>query len=195
VGYQDADQTKRISRGDLNFDDNVLGLSVEWSKGGKSSSTFYTRDNLGTLVSERAPAGSYYYLFDGLGSVVGLTDASGNQVASYSYEPYGKQPSPEPSVANPWCFAAGYFDSPTGLTKFGTRYYDPNVMRWTQQDPKLGDLEDPVSLNRYEYAGDNPTSNIDPTGEFFIPPVGPWPLPPAVKKVGPLLSKGIIPLT
>jgi RHS repeat-associated protein len=168
MGYQDADQTKRISRGDLNFDDNVLGLSVEWSKGGKSSSTFYTRDNLGTLVSERAPAGSYYYLFDGLGSVVGLTDASGNQVASYTYEPYGKQTSAEPAVANPWRFAAGYFDSPTGLTKFGTRYYDSNVMRWTQQDPERGDLSDPITLNPYAYVAGNPVNLTDPTGEFFM---------------------------
>jgi RHS repeat-associated protein len=43
---------------------------------------------------------------------------------------------------NPWKFAAGYLDSSTGLYKFGTRYYDPTLGRWTQQDPVGGSLGD-----------------------------------------------------
>jgi len=27
----------------------------------------------------------------------------------------------------------GYFESSTGLVKFGTRYYNPNLGRWAQQ--------------------------------------------------------------
>ncbi len=34
----------------------------------------------------------------------------------------------------------GYFDSATGFTKFGVRYYDASVGRWTQQDPKRDNL-------------------------------------------------------
>jgi hypothetical protein len=45
---------------------------------GVASNTGYTRDNKGQLVEERLPGvPNYvpcYYLFDGLGSVVGLTD-------------------------------------------------------------------------------------------------------------------------
>ncbi|SRR5712692_9155947 len=58
------------------------------------------------------------------------------------------------SVANPWRFAGGYFDSSTGLYKYGTRYYNPGFGRWSQQDPERGQLNDPTSLNRYVYAGD-----------------------------------------
>ncbi|MFN2587248.1 MAG: RHS repeat-associated core domain-containing protein [Actinomycetota bacterium] len=167
--YQGPDQTRRISKGSTRFGYNVLGLSAQAPQGsGVANTTYFTRDNKGTLVSQRAPSGTHYYLFDGLGSVVGLTDASGNQVASYSYEPWGGQTSAEPSVANPWRFASGYKDAATGFVKFGTRYYDPTVARWTQQDPERGDVKQPLTLNLYLYAADNPLNVTDPTGRSFL---------------------------
>jgi len=65
----------------------------------------------------------------------------------------------------PWRFAGGYFDSSTGLYKFGTRYYNPGFGRWSQQDPLRGQLNDPTSLNRYLYAGDDPVNFTDPSGK------------------------------
>lgn len=101
-----------------------------------------------------------------MGSVVGLTDAAGNLVDNtrYRYEPYGKQLDGPSSVQNPWRFTGAYFDSDTGFYKMGTRYYDPNVGRWTQPDPDRGNLSDPLSLNAYLYVADNPTNLSDPTG-------------------------------
>lgn len=52
--------------------------------------------------------------------------------------------SDEPLVDNPWRFAGGYFDKQTGLYKFGTRYYDPGLLRWTQTDPVKGQLSSPM---------------------------------------------------
>ena len=39
----------------------------------------------------RTAGGNYYYLFDGHGSVLGLTDGAGNLVSNflYRYDPYG----------------------------------------------------------------------------------------------------------
>jgi hypothetical protein len=50
------------------------------------------------------------------------------------------------------------------LYKFGTRYYDPTLGRWTQQDPVAGSLRDLNSANRYTYAGDDPVNAVDPSG-------------------------------
>jgi RHS repeat-associated protein len=60
-------------------------------------------------------------------------------------------------VANPWRYAGGFYDGQTGLTKFGARYYDPDLGRFTQRDPSGKDLP-------YAYAGCDPVNNTDPTG-------------------------------
>jgi RHS repeat-associated protein len=108
------------------------------------------------------------YLFDQLSSVVRWTDSNGTLVSTYQYDPYGNLLSSTGSVANPWRFAGGYFDSSTGLYKFGTRYYNPGFGRWSQQDPLRGQLNDPTSLNRYLYAGDDPVNFTDPGGRDDI---------------------------
>jgi hypothetical protein len=51
------------------------------------------------------------------------------------------------------------------LYTFGTRYYDPSLGRWTQQDPVGGSLGDLNSANRYVYAGDDPVNLVDPSGK------------------------------
>ena len=64
-------------------------------------------------------------------------------------------------------YEGGYFESSTGLVKFGTRYYNPSLGRWTQQDPVAGNLSDPDSLNRYLYVTDDPVNQVDPGGRYF----------------------------
>ena len=101
------------------------------------------------------------------GSVVGLTDPSGTQlVDTYSYDPTGNILTQTGTVPNNWQYAGGYFNQNTGLTKFGTRYYDPTLGGWPQQDPVAGSLDNPDSLNRYLYAKDNPVNFTDPSGRF-----------------------------
>ncbi|MDQ6604139.1 MAG: hypothetical protein M3Z19_15560, partial [Chloroflexota bacterium] len=59
------------------------------TKGG--ATTYYTRTPGGHLISQRTPTAMYYYLSDGLGSVVGLVDGGGNLQARYGYDPYGQE--------------------------------------------------------------------------------------------------------
>jgi len=161
MSYTGATQTERVTAGSTNFTYNVLGCGG--ASAGTNGNTAYTRDNKGQLTEERLPNGGsytpYYYLFDGLGSVVGLTDGSGNLVNTYSYQPYGKLASSTGSVANPWLFASGYLDTQTGFYKFGMRYYDPSIARWTQEDSVAG-------RNMYLYASDNPVNRVDSSGAF-----------------------------
>ena len=60
---------------------------------------------------------------------------------------------------------AGYFyDAETGLYYLNARFYDPETARFIQQDSYSGDILDPLSLNLYTYAQNNPISYYDPTG-------------------------------
>ena len=49
-------------------------------------------------------------------------------------------------------------------TSGSTTYYNPDLGRWTQQDPVAGSLGNPDTLNRYLYVGDDPVNETDPSG-------------------------------
>jgi RHS repeat-associated protein len=54
------------------------------------------------------------------------------------------------------------YSSTLGLHKFGMRWYDQKLQRWTQQDPidQAGDLREG---DRYLYVGGDPINLADPT--------------------------------
>ena len=59
-------------------------------------------------------------------------------------------------------FVNGVTD-PTGLTHLGAREYDPTNGRFISVDPLL-DAADPIQMNGYSYANNNPTTSSDPDG-------------------------------
>lgn len=104
-----------------------------------------------------------FYLADGLGSVVGLTDASGALTARYSYEPFGKTTLELGTTTNPFQYTARELDE-TGLYYYRSRYYHPDLHRFISEDPvafRGGDT------NLYAYVMNNPVAFSDPTGELL----------------------------
>lgn len=133
MGYLGSGQSERTKAGDSTFTNGPLELASKTPAGLLPPTTYYTRDDDGTLIGQRSPQGNNYYLFDRLGSVVALTDPAGNALNRYVYDPYGNPlAGTTEAVANPWQFAGGFKDSFSGFYKFGERYYDPVVGRWTQ---------------------------------------------------------------
>jgi RHS repeat-associated protein len=126
-----------------------------------SATTSWTRDPSGTLISERSGTNHYYYDFDGLGSVVALIGSTGTVLDTYSYDPYGKTRASTGTTANPFQYTSSYLDA-TGLYHNGARYYDPNLGRFTQQDPTGQEA------NFFAYAGDDPVNLVDPTGRSWV---------------------------
>jgi RHS repeat-associated protein len=164
--YSGATQDERVQVNSTSYVYSLLGLS---SQTDSSGTTYYTRCSCSQLLDEVKPDGSkYYYLFDGLGSVIGMTNSSGSLVNFYDYDPYGQilGQMEQNGLNNPWKYVSGFSEADTGLTKFGTRYDDPNLGRWTQLDPVGSSVFDLNGSNRYVYAGDDPVNKTDTSGAY-----------------------------
>jgi RHS repeat-associated protein len=110
-------------------------------------------------ISMTSGANTYYYHFDGLGSVVALSNTSGQVVERYNYDAFG-QPSAASSLGNRYMFTGREYDSETGNYYYRARYYSPKIGRFLQTDPTGYD----DGINWYVYCGNNPINGIDPLG-------------------------------
>jgi RHS repeat-associated protein len=121
----------------------------------------------------------YYYHFDGLGSVVALSDMNSVLVERYTYDVFGRPTIrdangteiAESAFANPYLFTGRAYDAETGLYYYRARYYDYATARFLQPDP-LGYEE---GMNIYAYCADNPLRWADPFGLYGqgTQPLGP----------------------
>jgi RHS repeat-associated protein len=107
------------------------------------------------------------YHADRLGSVRWVTDGTGNLVASYVYEGFGKVVGQSGGGGGPYQFCGlwGYRnDQDAGLLHVGARYYEVETGRWVQKDP-LDNVINPKNLNKYVYCVNDPINRIDPNGK------------------------------
>jgi len=102
-----------------------------------------------------------FYLADGLGSVTSLTNTLGAVVNTYTYDSFGRLTASSGSVTNPLQYTGAEFDSETGLRYYRARHLDPTIGRFTSEDPLRFEGDGP---NLYEYVGNEPIRNFDPTG-------------------------------
>ncbi len=129
------------------------------------------RDASGTLTKQFFAMGqtlsgsNYFYIFDHLGSIRGMTDSSGNVVAQYQYGMYGEVTQTVGTLASDFQYAGYYFHAPSGLNLTTFRAYNPSLGRWINRDP----IGEKGGVNLYEYAANLPTSVIDPSGLTWYP--------------------------
>jgi RHS repeat-associated protein len=119
------------------------------------------------LISESTPTFDFFYHYDGLGSVIALTDATGKPRAGYIYDPWGNALLSIPDsvgTKNKFRFTGEALDPGTQLYYLRARYYDPSIGRFIGCDPLPGSVAFPLSRNRYQYSLSNPIRYTDPLG-------------------------------
>lgn len=113
----------------------------------------------------------YYYITNLQGDVIQIVDASGNAVATYEYDPYGKVISATGTLAetNPIRYRGYYYDTETGLYYLQSRYYDPTVGRFISADSIVSTGQGVLGNNMFAYCLNNPIHRIDPSGTLAYP--------------------------
>ena len=105
---------------------------------------------------------AHYYLADGLGSTMALTDDSGTVENTYVYDPFDAIVGATGSQDNAFTFTGEQTDASTGLEYLRARYYHPQTGRFVSRDPLAAIPFWPE--HAYAYAGSNPATYIDPVG-------------------------------
>lgn len=115
---------------------------------------------------------TYYYHKNHLGSVISLTNATGNLVERYEYDPYGQplffdatdNALSQSAVGNVILFTGRDYDFETGLYYYRARTMHPGLGRFMQHDPLMY-LD---GLNLYSYVGNMPLNYVDIFGLYRI---------------------------
>jgi RHS repeat-associated protein len=103
-----------------------------------------------------------------------LMNDSGQITDSYTWDAFGNLISSSGvGTANNLGFDGEYSDSDTGLVFLRARWMNPTLGRFQTMDDYEGEIDDPLSLSKYQFVSNDPTDKIDPSGkQGFIGVVG-----------------------
>ncbi|PWU11412.1 MAG: hypothetical protein C5B50_23385 [Verrucomicrobia bacterium] len=164
--------------------DNTNGLLYSFTWGLDLSGSEQGAGGVGGLLSMTVHAGTnagtYFYVFDGNGNVMGLVNSTnGVGTAQYEYGPFGEVLRATGPLAqvNPFLFSTKFCDWETGLYDYGYRYYVPITGGCLSRDR----IEELGSYNLYGFAGNDLVNRADTLG------LAPAALPPLTWQ-GPYLN-------
>lgn len=145
-----------------------------YANGSNAVAMHVVEDN-GTAVTDTK---DFYFHHDHLGSVEAVSDDTGlaANAVLMSYDAWGLRRNADWTDATS---TQAYLDGVRGYTGHETidemslvhmngRVYDPKLGKFLSADPFVQSAELSQGLNRYAYVGNNPLSNIDPTGYFSV---------------------------
>jgi RHS repeat-associated protein len=140
----------------------------------------------GRRIARRDEGGAVYYFFaDHLGTPRAVTDPTGTVVGRHDYDPFGVEMTPW-SDGETHKFTGLERDAESSLDQALFRMYASQYHRWLTPDEFRGgpvsaygppdptppgplayaDILNPQSLNKYQYAYNNPLRYVDPTGRW-----------------------------
>ena len=111
------------------------------------------------------------YHADAMGNIIALTGGNTNLIAEYAYTPYGRTLSSTNSqsqISNPYLFVGsqGVMEDLPDLYFTRARYYSADASAFLSTDP-VKHIGPGWMPSGYLYAGGNPISRMDPSGQWF----------------------------
>ncbi len=158
-----------------------VGDTFEWRSDDQTRSqvSHYYLGGRRVAVSE---GGDTKYVFnDHLNSAAALA-SSINDIEIGRYTPWGENRG-DP-IGGHLSYNSQRLSQVTDLLDYGMRFYDPSLGRFISPDQAVPDFNDPVALNRYTHAMNNPMTFYDPNGEWGLSSIK-----KTVKKAGGAVSK------
>lgn len=157
-----------------------VGNTLQYEKFGTTELWFFY-DADGNPSGVRYKNGStttdYYFVCNWRGDVIRIYDGAGAVVANYNYDAWGNvisvtdangaaiTDSTHIANVNPLRYRGYYYDSETGLYYLQSRYYDPAVKRFINEDEQLSLDKGVQGQNLFCYADNNPVVRYDPDGK------------------------------
>ena len=125
---------------------------------------------LGELrLGERSSVtGDRFFHTDGVGSVIGETNAAGALDTSRRFSAFGTTIDEVTGSSASRRGFGGYTLDGTGLYHANARYYDPTTASFTTPDSWLYGFDNPDTLNAFAYAANSPYQYSDPSGHVIV---------------------------
>ncbi len=146
---------------------------IEQTNGTTTLYFFY--DGNGEIVGFKYNNNDYIYIKNAMNDIVGIADSSGNLIASYRYDAWGKVIAITGSNVfigelNPFRYRGYYYDCDIKMYYLQSRYYDPEIGRFINSDSVdyIGITETDISYNAFAYCNNNPIFSTDEDGSFTI---------------------------
>jgi RHS repeat-associated protein len=134
---------------------------AEYDGEGELRKEYVYSDNIDEVLNIKDGTENFFPHQDGLNSVVAVTDADGERVASYNYEAFGTIKDATGALDNPITYTGRWLESESEDYFYRARYYDINVGRFLKRDPIVFGSKD---YNFYRYVGNGSINNRDPIG-------------------------------
>jgi RHS repeat-associated protein len=99
------------------------------------------------------------------GNVRMLTDTDGVVTDTYEYDAFGNLTSHLGSTPNNYLYSGEQFDPDLGVYFQCARYYNQQRGRFLSMDPFGGVLDEPDTLHKYLYVGNDAVNLTDPSGQ------------------------------
>lgn len=166
LAKQYANSNKRM---EYTFDN--LDPVAQFNTQNNQFTNYYRGDKNQIAVGHDFPSGTngqkFWYHYDALGSVVGLTKSGGQSDHNYRYNNFGSIEPQNGNFTDPhnsFTYTGQELEEVAGLYEFYARAYDPFTGVWLQQDIYRGTRMDPMTLHRYGYVKNSPITYYDVYG-------------------------------